>query len=128
MFFASNEYGSERLRLAFDALPIDPSKRLKATADFLGVSTRTLNLWLTGKADPPRAAVYAIWHESPAGRAVTAAHSEQAAHLWRTLSKSQAAHIATLENRIDLLADEINDLKASSRAPVAMNEAFFKRH
>lgn len=56
MFFALNQYGTERLNRVFETLPIDSSKRLHDTAKFLDVSERTLSSWLTGKTDPPRAA------------------------------------------------------------------------
>ena len=128
MFFAQNQYGVERLNRAFENLPIESSKRLQQTAKFLDVSERTLNSWLTGKTDPPRAAVYALWHESTIGREITSAHSEHAAHLWRTLAKSQAAQVKTLESKIDALHAEIDRLKAATLEPVAMNEPFFKRY
>ena len=43
--------------------------QLRSVSKFLGISERTLSNYLTGKSDPPRAIVYAIWHESPAGHA-----------------------------------------------------------
>lgn len=128
MFFALNQFGSERLRRIFETLPIDSSTRLHDTAKFLDVSDRTLSSWLTGKTDPPRAAVYALWHESPLGHAVTSEHHTHAAHLWRTLAKSQAAQVKTLESKIDALHAEIDRLKAATLEPVAMNEPFFKRY
>lgn len=128
MFFAQNEYGSARLFAAYDSLPIVRAHKLRDTAKFLGVTERTLSSWLTGKTDPPRAVVYAIWHESPAGRAATTAHSEQAAHLWRTLAKSQEQQVKRLEQKIDTLTDAINEQKLTARAPVAANELFFRRY
>lgn len=128
MFFALNEFGSERLKSAFESLPIDSAARLSSTARFLGVTEKTLSQWLTGKSDPPRAVVYAIWHESPIGRAATSAHSEQAAHLWRTLAKSQAAQIEKLQQKIDTLTDTINAQNSSSHQPTAANERFFRRY
>lgn len=130
MFFALNEFGSERLRLAFDTLPIDRAHKLRKTAAFLDVSERTLSSWLTGKTCPPRAAVYAIWHESPNGREATAAHSEQAAHLWRTLSKSQTTYIDRLKADIDKITNELNELKQhhASAAPIAANESRYSRY
>ena len=127
MFFALNKFGSERLKLAYDALAIGSACKLKDTAKFLDVSERTLSSWLTGKTEPPRAAVYAIWHESPLGRAATAAHSEQAAHLWRTLAKSQGAHIAKLHGSIDELTDELNAAK-QERPRMAANENYYQRY
>lgn len=128
MFFALNQYGTERLNRVFETLPIDSSKRLHDTAKFLDVSERTLSSWLTGKTDPPRAAVYALWHESPLGHAVTSEHHTHAAYLWRMLSKSQAAQIEKLNAKIDFLNGEIESLKGATLEQVAMNEPFFKRY
>lgn len=128
MFFAQDQYGAERLKIAFENLQIESSKRLQQTAKFFGVSERTLDSWLTGKTDPPRAVVYAIWHESTLGRAATSAHSEQAAHLWRKLAKSQENQIKALESKINALHAEIERLKAETVTRVAMNEPFFKRY
>lgn len=132
MFFAENEYGSERLKQAYETLPINRADKLKKVSKFLDVSERTLSAWLIGKSNPPRAVVYAIWHESPIGRAVTAAHSEQAAHLWRTFAKSQESHVKKMESKIDILNAEIDTLKrinqSAERFPVAVNEPFFTRY
>lgn len=127
MFFAQNEYGVEALRAAFDHLSIDPARRLKVTARFLGLAESTLTGYLSGKSDPPRAVVYALWHESDLGRAVTSAHSEQGAHLWRSLAKSQGETMSALRARIDTLTAEIDALKqARPAAPtMAANESFF---
>lgn len=127
MFFAKNEYGSPALRAAFDHLPIDASQKLKATAKFLNIAESTLTAYLNGKSDPPRAVVYAIWHESHLGLSVTAAHSEHGCYLWRSLAKSQAESIATLRARIDTLTSENNELK-QTRPALAANESFFNRY
>ena len=71
------------MRAAFDNLPIEAARRAKSTARFFGITESTLTRYLSGKSDPPRAVVYALWHESEFGRAVTSAHSEHSAHLWR---------------------------------------------
>lgn len=131
MFFAQNEYGAQALRAAFDQLPIESNRRLKVTAKFLGIAESTLTAYLAGKSDPPRAVVYAVWHESELGRAVTSAHSEQGAKLWRSLAKSQAETIETLRARIDEQAAEIGRLKlarTSPARPMAANESFFERY
>jgi hypothetical protein len=127
MFFASNCYGSHMLKEAFDRIHLPQSARINACARFLDVSERTLKDWLSGKKEPPRAVVYALWHESSLGRAVTAAHSEQDAHNYRMLSRMQGDRIATLERRIDAMSNEIETLKRDAfNAPA--NERFFTRY
>lgn len=131
MFFAQNEYGHQAMRAAFDNLPIEAARRAKSTARFLGITESTLNRYLSGKSDPPRAVVYALWHESELGRAVTSAHSEHSAHLWRTLAKSQESSMDKLKARIDALTAENDQLKrdqATRRPAPAANESFFERY
>lgn len=131
MFFAQNCYGSQMLAEAFDRLPIPTEKRLKVTAKFLDVTERTLNDYITGKRNPPHAVAYALWHESDLGRAVTSAHSERSAYLWRSLAKSQESSIDKLKSRIDTLTAEIDQLKRDqqrSRPAPAANESFFERY
>lgn len=127
MFFASNCYGSHMLKEAFDHITTPEPQRLKACARYLDVSERTLSDWIKGKKDPPRAACYALWHESTLGRAVTAAHSEQGAHNYLMLSRRQAEQIAALQSRIDAQADEISALKRDA-VGAASNERFFMRY
>jgi len=129
MFFALNEYGSASLRRSYDALAIDPARKLRQTTHYLDVSEQTLIKWLNGKSNPPRAACYALWHECDIGRAVTSAHSAHGMHLWRTLAKSQADTITTLQARIDALCDELNSAKQATSRPIfAANEPFLKRY
>lgn len=116
MFFAKNQYGTERLKQAFDALPTAPDKRMHETAKYLAVSERTLSRWLTGKATPPRAAVYALWLESPLGLAETSAHSERAAYLWRSLAKSQEQTIVSLRLALAELNDELSSINEALRS------------
>ena len=127
MFFSNNNYGSAALSRAFDHIPIPESKRLKQCAAFLGVTERTLSDWITGKKNPPRAACYALWHESTLGRAVTAAHSEQGAHNYLMLSRMQATEITRLQARIDAMAAEVESLKREAMYAPA-NEKFFSRY
>jgi hypothetical protein len=115
------------LKEAIDHINLPQQARIKACAKFLDVSERTLKDWLSGKNDPPRAAVYALWHESTLGRAVTSAHSEQDAHNYRMLSRMQSDQLTKQRARIDAMADEIETLKRDAfNAPA--NERFFNRY
>lgn len=129
MFFAQNEYGLEAFRAAFENLPIESDRRIKATAKFLGIAESTLTAYLAGKSDPPRAVAYALWHESDLGRAVTSAHSERAAYLWRSLAKSQTATIATLRAQVQALTEDNAALRreaAASDGPhLSANDRFY---
>lgn len=128
MFFASNCYGSHMLKEAYDRIHIPESERLKACARYLDVSERTLSDWIKGRKDPPRAACYALWHESTLGRAVTSAHSEQDAHNYLMLSRAQAEQIDKQRARIDALAAEIDALKRDSSSNAPANEQFYRRY
>lgn len=127
MFFAANCYGSFMLKEAYNHITTPEPQRLKACARFLDVTERTLSDWIKGKKEPPRAACYALWHESTLGRAVTAAHSEQGAHYLRLLTLRQAETIAAMQSRIDAQADEIEALKRDA-VGAASNERFFVRY
>ena len=128
MFFAKNEYGHEALKTAFDQLPIDPARRVKLTASFLGIAESTLKNYLSGRADPPRAVCYALWHESPLGRAATSAHSEHGAALWRSLAKSKDESIKRLEATIDKLTAELDHVKRHQATPkhTACNDPVYR--
>jgi len=130
MFFAQNQFGSETLRNAYESLPIPTEKRLHATAKFLGVTDHTLKSWLAGKTPPPRAVVYAIWHESPIGHAVTSEHCEDGARLFRALARSQQQTIETMKATIQTLSTELARAKVAKGAPrdLAMNDPVFKYH
>lgn len=127
MFFAENCYGSAMLNHAYDRLQIPTKTRLKACANFLDVSERTLSDWLKDRKSPPRAACYALWHESTLGRAATAAHAAQDAHNYLMLSRMQADQIKALQSRIDSMAGEIEALKKDATSAPA-NERFFRRY
>ena len=128
MFFATNCYGSHMLKEAYDHIHIPESARAQACARFFDVSERTFKNWISGKKEPPRAAAYALWHESTLGRAATSAHSEQDAHYLRLLTRSQADQIAKQRARIDTLTDEIEALKRDTSTSAPANERFFNRY
>ena len=125
MFFAVNVYGSARLSDAYDTLPIPADKKLRTVAKFLGISERTLSNYLTGKSDPPRALVYAIWHESPMGRAVTSQHSEHGALLQRLLAQSLQQSLDAKDKIISALSEELAQAKMAAPRPMPMNDPVF---
>lgn len=128
MFFAQNCYGSQMLAEAFDRLPIPTEKRLKVTAKFLDVTERTLNDYITGKRNPPRALVYAIWHESPLGHEVTSLHACEETAIYRRLSNSLTDQVNRQQATIDKITAELADLKRTSArpGPVAMNDPVYR--
>ncbi len=128
LFFAANVYGSQQLGDVFDSLPIPSDRKLKVVARFLDVTENTLSRWIKGKANPPRAVVYALWHESPAGLSNTCAHSEQASVYLRRLVNSSEQEVSRLSQVISALQSELADLKIANSTPLAMNEPIFQIH
>lgn len=126
MFFASNVYGVARLQDAYNSLPIPADKKLRSVSKFLGISERTLSNYLTGKSDPPRAVVYAIWHESPAGHAVTSEHVHRGLDAFRALSKSLQADIVKKDQALDAMALELAKLKMDQDGTIPANDPVYR--
>lgn len=126
MFFAQNVYGVARLQDAYHALPIPADKKLRSVSKFLGISERTLSNYLTGKSDPPRAVVYAIWHESPAGHAVTSEHVNRGLDAFRALSKSLQADIVKKDQALDAMALELAKLKMDQDGTIPANDPVYR--
>lgn len=53
IFHADKQRGSHLFALYFAALTIPADTRSSVTAQFLGVTQKTLALWLSGKREPP---------------------------------------------------------------------------
>ena len=126
MFFAQNVYGVARLQDAYNSLPIPADKKLRSVPKFLGISERTLSNYLTGKSDPPRAVVYAIWHESPAGHAVTSEHVHRGLDAFRALSKSLQADIVKKDQALDAMALELAKLKMDQDGTIPANDPVYR--
>lgn len=126
MFFAQNVYGVARLQDAYNSLPIPADKKLRSVSKFLGISERTLSNYLTGKSDPPRAVVYAIWHESPAGHAVTSEHVHRGLDAFRALSKSLQADIVKKDQALDAMALELAKLKMDQDGTIPANDPVYR--
>jgi hypothetical protein len=124
-FFADRIRGRGDFATAFDALAIPSDRRAAAVARLLDVSPRTVRDWLTGKREPPRAAVVALWHESRHGRAVTSAHSEYGAYLARSMADTLARDLDAARETIAALSQELAAAKLASAAPLASNDPRF---
>ena len=125
LFFAQDIYGSHRFSDIFNGLWIPSAKRHAQVAKFFDVSPRTLQRWLTGKSEPPRAVVYALWHESHEGRAVTASHSENGYMYERNLARCLGETIDKLRMQVTALESELDAIKRESVRPLAMNQPMF---
>lgn len=121
-FFADRIRGRGDFATAFDALAIPSDRRAAAVARLFNVTPRTVRDWLSGKRDPPRAAVVALWHESRHGRAVTSAHSEYGAYLARSMADSLARDLDAARDTIAALSQELAAAKLASAAPLAAND------
>lgn len=126
MFHASRVAGSSDFATFFDSLPIPSDRRLRAVARFLDVSESSVKLWLSGKRNPPRAAVIALWHESRFGLSVTSSHAAYGETLARGYADAMKAENSRLSAHIAALSAELARVKLSSGVPaVAMNDPMF---
>lgn len=130
MFHASRIGGSCDFATFFAALPIPSPARVAAVARFLDVSPSSVKLWLSGKRQPPRAAVIALWHESHFGRAVTSAHSEYGATLARQYADTLTGELRAAERTIEALRQELARVKmaAPNGRALAINDPAIDRH
>ena len=126
MFQASRIGGCCDFATFFEALPIPARDRIAAVSRFLDVSPASVRLWLSGRRDPPRAAVIALWHESAYGRAAVGAHIEEGARLARAHAAALSAALDQATATIDRLTRELADAKqASAATPGAANDPLF---
>lgn len=125
-FFAERLSGSDFFRRVFEALPLPSTTRIDDVAGFLDVSPASIRAWITGKREPPRAAVIAIWHESHLGRAVTSAHSEYGETLARNYAASCEREMERMRATIEALRLELAAVKQASTARnIPMNDPVF---
>lgn len=108
-FHAQGQHGSGLFATFFAALPIPTTQRHSATAKFFGVSERTLNRWLSGETEPPRAAVATLWHETYHGRAVLDEHSHRGFLYERAAAQALRDEVATLRRYITQLENDLSD-------------------
>ena len=129
IFHADRLSGSNLFATFFDAIPIDSSQKITVVAKFLDVSTKSIKYWLSGTRCPPRAAVIALFHESPYGLSATSSHSQQAATLSRLTAAGLASQNYELSLVIDALRAELDTLKrdAFSARTIPMNDSVYDR-
>lgn len=128
MFFASRLYGSCNLTTFYDSLPIPSSTKLRSVAAFLDVRPETLKRWLDGTRPPPRAAVIALFHESPYGLSATSTHSANGEALARRMAASLQADNDALRAIIAELQRELaaSKLDRPRQRYTPMNEPRYK--
>lgn len=127
LFFAENRYGCTDFATFFEAIELPRSQKLAAVSKFLDVSPATVNAWLTHKRTPPRAAVIALFHESPYGLSATSSHSEHAVLLQRGVNNSLRAENDKLRAAIQTMQIELATIKRNSARPLAMNDPDYLR-
>lgn len=129
MFFASRLYGSCNLTTFYDSLPIPSKDKLNAVAAFLDVRPETLKRWLDGTRTPPRAAVIALFHESPYGLSATSTHSANGEALALRMAASLQADNDALRAIIVAMQHELDAAKLAGARPrfIPMNDPMFRR-
>lgn len=126
IFHADKQRGSHLFALYFAALTIPADTRARVTAQFLGVTQKTLALWLSGKREPPPAAVAVLWHECKHGRAALDSHSHQGMLYARGIADCLRSENSALREIIVRLESEIQELsRARAPAHTAANSSIF---
>ena len=123
-FHAEGQQGSALFATFFASLPIPSTQRHAATAKFFGVSERTLFRWLSGDTEPPRAAVAALWHESPFGRAVMDEHAHRGHMYERGAAAALRAEVSTLRAYVARLEAELAEAARNQRGQAANAGSF----
>lgn len=127
MFFVSaGQWGHDAFLRAYHTLPIPQAARAAAIARWLDVTPGTVADWITGRRPPPRAACYALWLESAAGREVmhdqlfneARAHAGHARSLDDAL-RAQGVTLAALRVELDMVK------RARPGAHLAANDGAF---
>jgi hypothetical protein len=117
LFFSEREYGGGVFLQCYAAMThIPEDQRTRKLARWLDVSERTIRRWLHGSGSPPRAVVYAMWHECNIGRDYMRAHnkfeytnfSSRCASL-ESRNANQAAEIKRLETILSYWGGSSND-------------------
>ena len=129
MFFSSaGQWGHAAFLRGYHSLPIPEADRARAVARWLDVTPATVRDWISGRRPPPRAACYAVWMESAAGREAVACQlfNESRAHAGhaRSLADALRAQSAAL----DALRIELADAKRAAARPgahLAANDGAF---
>lgn len=127
MQFASwRHYGHCEFLRVYHTLNIPIAERPGAIARWLDVSPRTVADWISGRHCPPRATVYALWLESPDGRAYLANDLDNECRLLATQVAILTDLNARKEATIAALRRELMDAKAAApSARVAINDGVF---
>lgn len=128
MFFASaDQFGHAAFLRAYNSLPILSQDRIAALSRWLDVSERTVNDWISGRRDPPRAVCYATWLESMDGRAHVNVDLLNDARRAAGHARSLGDALSVAESTIAALRAELDALKAerAPKVPAAANDGRF---
>jgi hypothetical protein len=115
LFFSEREYGHEVFIQCFDALDnIDPKQRFRKVAKWLDLSEHTLRKYYRGDLSPPRAVVYALWHESKIGQRYMRGTFGQQDHWKDGYIRSLEAKQKRLESEVTRLQNMLGTLGAAN--------------
>ena len=127
MFYATGHAGPNEFAIFFESLQIERSKKLAAVSKYLDCTPRTLKRYLTGEICPPRAAVAALFLESPYGVSAIDADQFTELRIINGLLRSTRDENQKLRQALEKLNNELLALKQNTANDqnFAVNDSFF---
>ena len=113
-FFSIDHHGLADFATFYEALALQPARKVPAVCKLLDIQPKTLNGYLTGKKNPPPAFVRLLFHECYYGRAATDSHAHSGHMYALALSKSLQSENDKLRAMLQALELENQELKTSS--------------
>lgn len=107
-FFSTPHFGPGDFATFFASIPIMSTGKTKAVSSLLDIKPETLNRYLSGKSEPPKAMVRLLFHECHFGRSATDTHTHN-------------GHILAMR-QVQGLQDQITQLKATLAALESEND------
>lgn len=127
-FHAEKFAGSGDFATFYEALPYSSQHKETEVCALLQVTPQTLRRYLSGKVQPPRAAVALLFHESHIGRAVLDEHAHRGMLYAQNYAKGLESSVKALQARIAALDAELLELRSAAQEPrrVAINDSFYR--
>jgi hypothetical protein len=122
-FHSEKYYGPNYFATFYDALSVENSHRERAVCKLLDIKPNTLKRYLSGTANPPRAAVRLLFCESYFGRVAISTHTANGLTIQKEINDSLRSKIRRLEATIKSLEIENDELKRCSDMPQAANSS-----
>ena len=114
IFFSTEHCGSNDFVTFYEAVRTHGTDKPTAVCKLLDIQKDTLQRYLTGKSDPPKAMVRLLFHETHFARQATDAHAHNGFVYQLRLTQSLNAEVERLKSTLAALEVENQELKQSN--------------